>query len=395
MNALQIKRSDGLEEFEAYLGKPSTFQKTLLLPNDLDEGGGVGTSVAYCQFLLTWARRAKSQDIKTYLKAGDDAAFEKFTERLHGLSAAYFSERLIAHTDKGQGDDIRLPVLRAAKPRFEAMSRGELQESGRGREIEFIFVQDARNQFHGSVYSKVPTPTELMDRQKHGELIRSHRELNRLLELCFEHINVTQYLDKQIRRTDFVFGALLSELFRNTAEHGFLDIHGGRLKLNLRCIRVAATLIARDKLAHKSVSSPDARHAAQQYFAKMAERRGEYSRDMVRVLELSVFDSGPGFAATIEGQEVPDVELARQAVARCFRKHQSAKTAPRAGEGLFKVLGLLNVLGGFVRVRTSTVEAFHGAGPEDLDEIDPDSFVHGGLSPVEGSVVTICIPITY
>lgn len=395
MNVLQIKRSDGLAEFEIYLGKLSTFQKSLLVPNDLDEGGGLGTSVAYCQFLLTWARKSKSRDIKTYLDADDDDGIEKFTKRVHGLSAAYFSERLFTRSNKGQSDDIRMAVLRSAKPRLEAMSRGDLQESGRGPEVEFIFIQDARNQFHGSVYSKVPSPIELMDRVKHGELIRSHRELNRLLELCFEHLHVARDIQQLVSSDDFLFGALLSELFRNTAEHGFLDIHGGRLKQNLRCIRVATTLIGRDKLAQKLVSSSTARQAADRYFAAIAVQRSEYSRAMVRVLELSVFDSGQGFAATIEGREVPDADQARKAVARCFRKHQSAKIAPLAGEGLFKIMGLLKTLGGFIRVRTSTVEAFHGAAPDDPTEIDPDSFVHGGLAPVEGTVVTICIPIAY
>lgn len=395
MSELQIKRSDGLEEFEKYLRRPSTFQKTLLLPNDLEDGGGIGASVAFCQFLLTWARRATKPEIKTYLKSGDHSSFEQFTGRVHGLCAAYVSNRLIAHDDKGAGGDIRLDVLRAARARIEAMSRGELQEAGRGREIEFILIQDARNQFHGSLYSQKPAPIDLMDRQKHGELIRSHRELNRLLELCFDHLNVTHLLEKHIRRTDFVFGALLSELFRNTAEHGFLDLSGGRLSLNLRCIRLAVTLIARDKLAQKSVSSPEAQEAAHQYFTRMSTLRGEYERDKVRVLELSVFDSGPGFAATIEGHDVVDEEQARKAVARCFRKHQSAKSAPRAGEGLYKVIGLLRILGGYVRVRTSTVEAFYGAGGEEPAEVDPDSFVHGRLAPVEGSVVTVCFPITF
>ncbi len=395
MNTLQIKRSDGLAEFETYLGNSATFQKCLLVPNDLDEGGGLGISVAYCQLLLTWARKSKSQVIKTYLDATDDEAIKRFTKRVHGLSVAYFSEQLLPRSAKDQSDDIRMSVLRAAKPRLEAMSRGDLQESGRGPEVEFIFIQDARHQFHGSLYSKVPTPIELMDRLKHGELIRSNRELNRLLELCFEHLHVAREIHQVVSSNDFLFGALLSELFRNTAEHGFLDIHGGRLKQNLRCIRVATTIIARDKLAQKSVSSPIARQAANRYFSAIAERRSEYSRAKVRVLELSVFDSGQGFAATIEGRDVPDTEQAREAVARCFRKHQSAKTVPLAGEGLFKIMGLLRTLGGFIRVRTSTVEAFYGAAPDDPTEIDPDSFVYGGLASVEGTVVTICIPIAY
>lgn len=393
MSDLLIKRSDGVKEFESYLSRPSTFQKTLLLPKDLDEGGALGNSVAFCQFLLTWARKSENRCIKTYLNVDDEASFVKFTERVHGLCAAYVSERLISSSENPS--DIRMPVLKAAKPRFEAMTRGELQGAGRGREVEFIFIQDAKNQFHGAVYSKVPTPIELMDRQKHGELIRSYRELNRFLELCFDHLNISQYLEKQIRRTDFVFGSLLSELFRNTAEHGFLDIHGGRLQLNLRCIRIGVALVSREKLEHQSVSSLEARQVAHNYFEKMSELRSEYSRDMVQILELSVFDSGPGFAATIEGCDVLELEPSRQAVAKCFLKHQSAKKAPQAGEGLFKVLNLLDVLGGFLRVRTSTVEAFYGASPDEYQEPDPNSFVYGGLTPVEGSVVTVCIPIAY
>ena len=38
---VQIKRSDGIAEFEALLRKPSTFQKDLLIPNDIDSGGGL------------------------------------------------------------------------------------------------------------------------------------------------------------------------------------------------------------------------------------------------------------------------------------------------------------------------------------------------------------------
>lgn len=395
MSILRIKKTDGLAEFENYLNKASTYQKSLYIPNDLAEGGGLGNSVGYCQFLLTWTRKALTKDIKTYLKAGDSEALERFTGRVHGLSAAYFSERFFAQSESNQSVDIRIDVLRAAKPRLEAMSRGDLQESARGPEVELIFIRGAQNQFHGSVYSKVPTPTELMDRLKHGELIRSHRELNRMLELCFAHLKVAREIQRKVIGYDYVWGELLSELFRNTAEHGFLDIHGGQLNQNLRCIRIATTLIARDKLAEKSVSSPTAKKAADRYFAAIAAQRSEYSRAMVRVLELSVFDSGHGFAATIEGRDVIDAEHARQAVARCFRKHQSAKTAPLAGEGLFKIMGLLKMLGGFIRVRTSSVEAFHGATAGDPSDIDPDTFVHGGLASVEGTVVTICIPIAY
>ena len=127
----------------------------------------------------------------------------------------------------------------------------------------------------------------------------------------------------------------------------------------------------------------------------MADFKSEYNRAKVRILEISVFDSGPGFAATIEGRDVSDPQTLHSAGARCFTKHQSAKLAPHGGLGLFKVMELLRELGGFVRVRTASVEVFYGGIPGSDPEIDPKTFSYGGLTPVEGSVVTIGIPIAY
>ena len=46
-------------------------------------------------------------------------------------------------------------------------------------------------------------------------------------------------------------------------------------------------------------------------------------------------------------------------------------------------------------MRTASVEVFYGGAPDSDPEINPEAFVYGGLTPVEGSVVTIGIPIAY
>jgi hypothetical protein len=394
MSDIQIKRSDGIAEFEALLRKPSTFQHDLLIPNDIDFGGGIGIATAFTQFLLTWTRKSKTRCIKTYLPAGASDKFVHFTERVHGLAAAYFAQQLLSVKSGTRRIDIKEEVLRSARPRIEAMSRGDLGNTCRGREVEFVLIEGARNQFHGSLYSREPSPTELMDRESHGELVRSNRELNAMLKRCCDHLNVTKYFEKELKRKDSVFGALLSEVFKNTAEHGYRQADGGVLDKNLRCLRIAATMIARTKLMEKTVSSQEAQEVARQYFAQVAAIPSLHSPVEVRILELSIFDSGPGFAATIERRSDVALEKVGAAVARCFEKHQSAKAAPRAGEGLAKVLGVVHSLNGFVRVRTSNVEAFYAANLGDPEGIDTATFVHGGLPFVDGSVVTICIPIT-
>jgi hypothetical protein len=81
------------------------------------------------------------------------------------------------------------------------------------------------------------------------------------------------------------------------------------------------------------------------------------------------------------------------AVAKCFRKHQSAKGSLQFGRGLGNVIELVNELEGFLRVRTSSAEAFYTAGMK--PDMDPEDFVAGNLPKVEGTVVTIGIPIQY
>ncbi|WP_397380785.1 ATP-binding protein [Prosthecobacter sp.] len=389
-NDLHIKRSDGLDVLDSYLKNPATYSKSLVIPNDLSLAGGIGVSVSFCQFLLTWARKSNQRIIKTFLDDGESQ--EAFASRVHGLCASYFSFRLLSKENK----DIRQSVLVAARPRIEAMSRGDLVKTARGREIELIFIENAINEFHGSVYTRAPNEFEKNDRELHSSLVRSYREINRFLELCFEELNIKNLVEKHIARTDYIFGRLLSEVFHNTIEHAYSEVDGTKLDKNLRCIKVSAQAIDRDKICLASVSSPTNQIAAKAYFSALANARQPTSkvpRSQIRILELSVFDSGPGFVKTIAQRAIDDRPLERMAVAKCFRKHQSAKGSLQFGRGLGNVIELVNELEGFLRVRTSSAEAFYTAGMK--PDMDPEDFVAGNLPKVEGTVVTIGIPIQY
>jgi hypothetical protein len=234
-----------------------------------------------------------------------------------------------------------------------------------------------------------------MDREKHGQLIRTHRELNKFIELCFRNLNIEKQFRKYLLRVDLPFGLLLAEVFRNTAEHAYLRVDGGRCSPNMRCVKIAKTLGSRERLSEMTTSAPQSRESAKAYFSCAAQRKSSSDGAKVPFLEFSIFDSGPGFAATISKNDLLEIADERAAVARCFEKHRSAKPSPASGLGLHKMLGVVHDLGGFMRLRTSSVEAFYAAHDGFNPEMDAQNFVHGGLARVAGSLVTVGIPITY
>ena len=83
--------------------------------------------------------------INTFLEPEDIENHERFTERVHGFAAAYFASS--ARSDRGKGPDIRRSLMQSARARIMAMHHSELGETGRGTEIEFIFVEGAAHEF--------------------------------------------------------------------------------------------------------------------------------------------------------------------------------------------------------------------------------------------------------
>tara|TARA_B110001469_G_scaffold125613_1_gene141398 strand:- start:3304 stop:4488 length:1185 start_codon:yes stop_codon:yes gene_type:complete len=394
MKELIISPSSTLADFEAYLALPDLGGRTLVLSSKLlSNAGSLGTSLSYTQFILTWARRAVTPVVKIDLAEGDEDNYLRLVQRAHGLGVAYYAGQVIS--DKGFGADIRYSLLKTAAPRIQAMHRGQLLETARGSEIEMVFIEGAQNEFHGSLYSKAPTTAELADNEKHGELIRPRIEANRFIEECLKTFSWDRKLCDYIRSSETPFGSLLSEAFRNTAEHGYRNADGSKLKGNMRCVRIAKSLVSRDWIKNFKMGSPDSTEAAQKYFDVLSQKKGAFEKAQMQFLEFSIFDSGAGFSKTmgesLKGTPHTDVEL----VAKCFDKHKSSKSGGASGRGLSRILSAVHKLGGFVRFRTSTAEAFFAASEDFSPDMAPSDFVSGNMPHAEGTLITVGIPVIF
>ena len=399
-STLAIHRDDGIADFERHLQRPDLGSRVLALPTSIRGGGALGRSVGLAQLVLTWAQRSDSPRARTYIDNLRPDAYRKFVLPLYGFAAAYFSHSI---TPRGIEDNIRMDLMRCSSDRIIAMSEGDLRKTAKGRKVEFILVRGARNEFHSLLYERTPTPKELKDREQHGRLVVDSNGMSNLLWRCLREYPLVsasyehEYLIKQLNRKDNPLGQLLYESFKNTAEHAYLDINGKPPSRGMRSVTIAVQQVDRDEFKPSAVISSEWPAAAAYFERLRGKYRSPHDRKHIDVLEISILDSGPGFVRTIsrtqaEDQESPDeVSL----VARCFKKHQSAKSGPSSGIGLSRILESIHDLNGFMRLRTSTTESFFAGGPDYSPTMNPIDFIRGELAGVQGTTLSISIPLVY
>ena len=390
---LSVRQRDGVPEHDQYMLAAQRGNAALKIPRSISHAGALGRSVSFAQLIATWASTSSERRILTSLPADGRDDLDKLVSRLHGLSAAYYADRITAEDGK---TDLRQLLLEAARPRILAMGNRNYAHVARGPLAEFVFVRGARHEFHSVAYQHEPTRDDLMDPQRHGGLIVPASEMNALV---LDVLQARRKDDIERIRPLLVdkrgpLGYLLHETFRNTAEHAYLDLDGRIPRKGLRCILIAARLTQPDELYPRALVSAKHPHI-DQYFELL---RGRARRDacsdgrsLVHVLEISVLDTGPGFVATIARH--PDANAKdSDRVAQCFLDHVSSKRGPNSGLGLGRVLSLVRKLDGFLRVRTSTTEAFFSS-LSDTRGSQPAPHVVGNLVKATGTALTIAVPL--
>ncbi|MGH8646848.1 MAG: hypothetical protein ACREX4_21280, partial [Gammaproteobacteria bacterium] len=116
----------------------------------------------------------------------------------------------------------------------------------------------------------------------------------------------------------------------------------------------------------------------------------------LRCLQLSFFDTGPGFASRATGKPLEDLSEAdeRTALLECLQKNASTKREAGSGNGLPDVLEALREVGGLMTIRSGRQSVFNAFTPgEARDLFDFADWSPRMLAPAAGSVVSLLIPI--
>ena len=350
----------------------------LRLPTNIRHTAG-GAEASLAQLIVTWAQQTRSSRLETFASSQETEQIEDFVRRFTGIIAALCSDEIVGITS-----DLNLTreVKKAALERLLKLQGRAAAEAYRGLSTEILCFDHIGR---GSPY--------LLYQQSHsgGSNLRSREEFRSLAGWLIRRSmpeNFSDYLSKEASSS---LGGMLYELFKNTDDHALCDIDGNLYSKSVRAIRTN----------HFSIMPDDLQRMVQEY-GPLAD----YCSSLVppegglqtRFFELSVLDSGPGFACSWTKrplEELTDNEE-EAATRECFERG-SAKGQNRFGEGLPHVLRLLAKERGFLRLRTGRITLF-----ADYSNPVPQAetgllrrFVPDGDSaaPVAGSLLSLIIPL--
>ena len=342
-----------------------------------------GGEAAFVQALITWAAGRASAKLASYATGPDDEVqIERLTRRLYGLAGCLVADEIVGV----RGVQLTEVLQRHALARLDELQDEAPTDASRGAQLEIVCVDHLARSCPSSVYTH------------DGEGVASVKELpafNALAEGLVKEVvpgGLARTLDPDLVPA---IGGALHELFRNTEEHGRIDDNGDVPTKSIRGFQARRHPINPEALVALSAQSPP----LERYCRRLRPARRD-NRD-VQLIEIAVFDSGPGMASSLAGMPLakldPDAE--RDLVVSCFRESVSRKRLSSAGLGLPTVVDLLRERKGFLRLRTGrtalysdlSLEADSAFGAEpDLQDWFGDR-IEG--VPVVGTLFTLLFPL--
>ncbi len=372
------------------------------VPSQLKLGGGLGGAVGVVQALATWARlHPGGRELRMLSGAlGTEAAHERFASTLHGMAALYFAESILLG-DRRFG---RYEALGPVKERVEAMQKGRFQDTLRGVGVGLICFAGAKNEFLLPLY----------ERPKLGH-VRSYSDFRLLVPRMLAGAGpglIERLSDGQLD----LLSALVHQLFLNTDQHGVLDLEGEAYEPALRGVMVRLTSLE-DRTALSEQAHGDA--ALRTFLTKLpvlslnqrdagkvaGAARGprDDRRQVERIVEITIFDTGPGMAlrwlADRQGYrryEDFDEREELEAINACFEKHATTKAASASGLGLTMATMAMKGLNAFMTLRTGRTALYQDFSAGATDSFKPKPRYPKGarLAEVAGTAYSIWFKVS-
>ena len=347
-------------------------------------------SASFAQALITWARTHDPSTLVTYAQAdGNKTTLENLARRLYGFVGMMMATDIVAVDGI---KSVRPIAYSEARNYALAMNKSQFSDTAKGVSVNLVCVDHSTLGYLSPFYHG----------QELNYQMKSERDFLDLTSKILD-FSIPESSRRRFRLQDSNdIGGILRELFANTHDHSRTDIDGRPWRKSVRGIHTAHHMIRVDRIAESSKGLPSLR--------RYLEAHGEGVQDEnIQFLELSVFDSGPGFAARMLRAKIDEnVSLEREyeAVNKCFIKHVSSKPRKTDGLGLFRTLGLLKANGGFLRLRTGRLSLYKAFDPNPSRTIselnDDDVLMRDAITgsdsltlraAAEGALVSIFMPV--
>ena len=362
----------------------------LRMPIKLELGGGLGAATLAVQVVATWARlSSQTRQIRLSKWFAESAETKKrFASTLPGMAALYFADSIDCEGTIIRRQDALVPVA----PHVDAMDNEDYQNTLRGIGVALCCFMGARKEYLKPLYA---------DARPRG--VHDETTFSQLVQRVLESLNNGRSLAINDGQSTYIT-SMVHQLFLNSDQHGAYDQLGERYKSGIRGI-TARFITLNDMPSLVSYAGNDS--PLRSYLTRLPllpfqgqkprSRSEKPAAQPIRLLEISVFDTGPGLAlrwmAERYGAKSYDdfsetEELA--AVKTCFEKHTTTKAGKLYGQGLPEALGALRKLSAFMTLRTGRLSLYQDFSNAKTSDFSPTMrFQCRQLAEIAGAAYTI------
>jgi len=337
---------------------------------------GAMHDAARLQLLATWARLAQERRLHFHSANLIPSVLNELCDYAPGITAL----RLCEGVSIGEQFVRRRDALEPAADKMAWSDQLQWHKIVKGRTIDFTCVSGSKVEYLRPFFTA-----------------RNARAVKRKEGMFLVLSALSDYLaksDAEAIPQSFINACAVfaSELIKNTQEHATSD-HRNQPYLE----HTEGLICSWQQMPEESYREDFEGHRR---LSEFWDREHVSVRDgkakALRCLQLSFFDTGPGFASRATGKPVDDLSTTdeRKALFDCLQKNASTKCEPGSGNGLPDVLEALREIGGLMNIRSGRLHVFNAFTPgEERDLFDFDDWSPRALAPATGAVVSLLIPI--
>lgn len=379
MNALSIKKDSNLSDLErAFKSISENPNITLRLPNSLTDRGVFGIEGLVALLVATWIRKnSKAHILHTYAAGNEPRDFEGLGSTFFGISALRLCDKIWT-VDKKVVD--KGTALESSFSRVRKVIDKNFEDAFKGFYVAIPSIRasgDKNREFNSPFY-----------REKKVIGLKGFREIvSTALKKVVPQKKRSEVIDPTIDNVS----EIVRELFENAHKYSREDEKGNVLADNFRCVIFNSVDIDLKRLEKIASGGNKGVIGFTAEWTKWMRDTGK----KLPVLDITVVDSGPGYARRWTGSSAEKLTLQdeKNAVVGCFTKNQSSGAKPSEGSGLTHVLTDLRELRGWFRLRTGSISVsrsfFDGKGAITIADKD----IHAEASFIDGVSFNLVIPL--
>lgn len=376
------------------------------VPSRFLDGGRFGMSGMLMQCIAKWSRISTTRQLKI-VGTPPNSVLARLALEPHGCAALYFAASAIGAS---QFSATSAEMRRYLVPTLMAMQSSRYRDTNATRGAHLCCFQGAANEFLLPLYSQ---RDEGVLRKSDGFLTLTRQMIESFEPLALRGISGEKF--------DYL-STLVEELFANTHDHARVDEndhlypYGNVRGIFMRTFeyRARPTESGEDNgplgryLAWSAVHRKSHRTSPDDNLRRFekAWARSESKKIptlATRILEITVYDTGPGLAKRWVAQNNPSanmetvsIEEETDYVKACFEMHATTKHSRGFGQGLSSSLEALKALGAFLSLRTGRLFLHQDFSKPQTTKFSPAHWYskRPELPVTPGTAYTIAIPLS-